>query len=136
LFPALRALGLRDEDIAAVRRSGYLQHDRRLADTVGYCRLRFRVSGRLRTVYVGKEPNRVALVKRELAALQSERLRRRELAQALRNGREVLRGIKPRMATLLEENGYHLHGCVIRKLRGSSAPPTNSQQREPGYGHR
>jgi hypothetical protein len=78
----------------------------------------------LRTVYLGREPQRVALVQRELGRLQAQRTARREQLGAVRRGREVLRRAKARLAPILAQHGYHFHGDVIRKLRGSSAPPT------------
>ena len=62
LFPALQAHGLGDDDLPVLRRNGYLQQDRRDADGDGYWRLRFRKEGRLRTVYLGREPGRLAHV--------------------------------------------------------------------------
>jgi hypothetical protein len=134
-FPALRALGLGDDDLAIVRRNGYLQQDRRACQGGGYWRLRFRKGGRLRTVYLGREPRRVDPVKRELSLLQARRTARREQVREVRQGREVLRGAKARLAPILEQYGYHFHGDVIRKLRRSSAPPTNSKNGEDEYGH-
>ena len=134
-FPALRALGLGDDDLAIVRRNGYLQQDRRAGQGVGYWRLRFRQAGRLRTVYLGRDARRVSLVQRELSTLQAKRTARREQARAVRRGRDVLRGAKARLTPILGQYGYHFHGDVIRKLRGSSAPPTVPKDGEHDYGH-
>jgi hypothetical protein len=129
-FPALTALGLEEVDLAALRRNGYLQYDRRLADGSGYWRMRFRKEGRLRTIYLGREPGVVAGVRRELSNLQAKRTAKRQQAQAVRQGREVLRRAKARLTPVLEQFGYHFHGIAIRKLRRSLAAPTVSVHME------
>jgi hypothetical protein len=89
----------------------------------------------LRTVYLGREPGRLAHVQRELGALQEKRTLKREQARAVRRGREVLRGAKARLAPVLEQFGYHFHGDAIRKLRGSSASSGVHKDGEDEYGY-
>jgi hypothetical protein len=133
-FPALVALGLGDDDLAVLRRNGYVQQDRRRADGGGYGRLRFRKEGRLRTVYLGREPGRLARVRRELRTLQATRTARREQRRAVRRRREVVRRAKARLAPVLEQFGFHFHGDLIRKLRGSSASSAVHKDGEDEYG--
>ena len=84
-FSALLALGLGDADFQLLSRQGYLEFDRRsAAGNAGCWRLRFRREGRLRTVYVGIDVQRLARARRELAAIQFDHRQRHQQTNMLR----------------------------------------------------
>jgi hypothetical protein len=116
-FATLRALGLDDDELSALRRQGYIQRDRRAGGSRTYLRLRFRVAGRMRTVYLGTDERLAANVQRELDLLQAPRRKKLQLARAVQLGRQTLRRTKLRLVPTLAELGMHYHGDTIRQRR-------------------
>lgn len=114
---ALRRLGLSDPELTALSHQGYLQRDQRLVGTRGYCRLRFRFQGRMRTVYLGTDETFIAEVRRELAALQAARNTKWQAARAVEVGRGVRQRVKLQLAPVAAQLGYHFHGAVLRKYQ-------------------
>ena len=117
-FPALCALGLENADLQLLRRQGYLEFDRRSAGgSAGCWRLRFRREGRLRTVYVGTDDQRLDRVRRELAAIQFAHRQHHQQAQMLRLAKQLLKRAKAQAAPMARQVGFHFHGRVLRRNR-------------------
>lgn len=119
-FPALRQLGLGDEELNSLRNKGYLTQDDRGHGHAGYWRLRFRHDRRTRTVYLGRDAGLVARVQQELSLLQTPFRLRRQCTLASQEGSQLLRDVKKRLGPLLQEIGFHYHGDTLRKTRGIS----------------
>jgi hypothetical protein len=79
--------------------------------------LRFRFHGRLRTVYVGRDQQRIQEVSAELESLRYRVRFGRQAERLAKAGRRTLRAAKRRVATALQELGYYYHGDAIRKSR-------------------
>lgn len=118
-YSTLRRLGLGDEELATLRRKGYLEQDDRGQGHAGYWRIRFRVGDRARTVYVGRDVDLVERVRTELQDLQKGRRRSRQLATLASDVRKNLRAAKRQLEPVLKEMGHHYHGNAIRKTRGA-----------------
>jgi hypothetical protein len=84
----------------------------------GYWRLRFRFGGRARTIYLGRDAQFVAAVRRELNELQRERNQARRITQVASDAKKMLRAAKRRLEPVLQQLGVHYHGDVMRKNRG------------------
>ncbi len=87
--PALVGLGVSSLELEVLRRSGYLERDRRRGQS--YWRLRFRHLGRLRSVYIGADTLLVDQIRYELDLLQDQHRRNQELARAVRQSKKKLR---------------------------------------------
>ena len=125
-WPALRALGLEVRELEAVGRQGYLS--RRPGGGGGdYWRLRFRLEGRLRTVYVGSDVVLVAAVRRELAELRGRRTARRRRRALVAGTQRNYRAWKRRAGVLLAPFGLHFHWNTLRKVRSRPAVEGNIQ---------
>lgn len=115
-FPALSALGLNSEQLAALAERGSLcQEDH--GGEKRYCRLRFRVGQRQQTRYVGSKQGFVAQVRRELMRLQAGGRSRRELRRLADKARRIARQKKRSLTPLLERAGLAFHGRAIRRRR-------------------
>jgi hypothetical protein len=122
-FPALRALGLRDEDLLLLASQGYLEFNRRSAAVnAGYWRLRYRREGQLRAQYIGNDIQRLARIRRELAAVQLDRRQRRRQAQTLRQARQLLKRAKATASPIALHLGWHFHGKTLRRFRKARHP--------------
>lgn len=84
----------------------------------GYWRLRFRLDGRARTVYLGRDAQLVAAVRQELNELQQERDQTRRIAHIAASAKKTLKDAKQRLEPVLQQLGFHYHGDVVRKKRG------------------
>ena len=113
----LHELSLDPEEFATLRQQGFVSCERRCGRT--YFRLRFRMpSGLQRTRYLGCDPGTAARVEDELAELQAARHVELELGKLTREANRRVRSIKEKLASRLEEAGYHFHGMAIRQQRG------------------
>ena len=117
-FPALCRLGLGPAELVALRRKGYVAQDDRGHGHDGYWRLRFRLGGRARTVYLGRDPQLVEAVRNELSLLQQQHHQERRIAKVTSEGKKVLRAAKRRLGPVLRQLGYRYHGDAMRKQRG------------------
>lgn len=80
-------------------------------------KLRFRVEGRQRVVYLGTDPARVQRIKCELEELQHRVRTARELRKLSRQAKDAMRASRRQLAPLLEQAGFHFHGIEIRETR-------------------
>ncbi len=112
-FPLLNRLALREEELEALSRQGFIRSERRGRKTI--FRLRYRVHGRQHVRYVS--PRDAAPLEAELGALQRQVRARRRLAGLAALARQALHDRKSMLAPLLEAHGYHFHGYQIRRCR-------------------
>ena len=117
----LADLGLTDQELEVLRHQGCVVAERRGRGV--YYRLRFRCAGQQRSVYLGRDPELAGRLRCKLAELQAAHRRGRRLSQMERQLRHVLRISKQRLKPLLESQGYHFHGLVIRRKRPASRRP-------------
>jgi hypothetical protein len=107
----------------ALRHQGYLtQHDP--GHGSGYWRLRFRLDGRLRAIYVGQDAELLDCVRKELRLLREGRHTLQRLVQFEKQARRVLRDAKKRLSEPLQQLGMYYHGDAIRKRRSKQAVAT------------
>ena len=115
----LTTFNLSDEELGALARQGFVSWERR--GRCMYAKLRYRVDGKQRVKYLGKEEGFVRRVEEELAVLQSTSQLDRALGRLTRDANQVLRSVRGRVESVLSDRGYVLHGRSVRKPR-----PTNS----------
>ncbi len=124
-FRALMGLGISIAELEVLRRSGYIERDRR-RNNQAYWRLRFRHCRRNRTVYIGNDLPVLEQVRLELRTLQIRRRQNRELAHAVHLAKRALSSAKAQLAPQLAGIGYRFHGHVIRKRRNGPETQTDS----------
>ena len=113
--PCLTALRLTDDDLATLRRQGFVTAEWRGNRT--YFKLRYR-RGRQQIVrYIGSDPDKAAAVQRELDHLQEERKTELELSRLTEKVKKMLRESKQVLAPLLAEESFAFHGHQIRRHR-------------------
>ena len=117
---SLYDLGLQPAELAALCSQGHLEMDTRRGGEQKIVRLRFRMGGRKRTIYVGCESTGIAKIASELAQLQAAHKQVRQLKQVTRRGRIALRAAKAKLVPLLPLVGLHYHGNVLRTARRKS----------------
>jgi hypothetical protein len=117
--PLLAKLDLNEVKLAALRRQGRVYGERRKKTTKVF-RLRFRVDGRLCTIYIGTNEKEARQLAAELREWQ--RCRRHELAgnHLRRQVNQVRRDCNRRLAQVVGTEGYRMHGSAIRKIRKRS----------------
>jgi hypothetical protein len=103
----------------ALRSQGYLTQDNRGHGHDGYWRLRFRLEGHFRTVYLGRDVELLDRVRAELGMLRQRQRARRRLFQFEKQARQGLRAAKKRLIEPLQQLGMHYHGDAIRKRRSN-----------------
>ena len=118
--PAALALIAARPDIFA--RQGYVAagYRRRGGKTFGpYYSLRYRENGQQRSIYLGRQRERVEQVRRALAVVQRPWIQRRTPNRLTRSIRASLRVHKQRLDALLRPLGLHLKVFEVRGWRGS-----------------
>jgi hypothetical protein len=115
----LGQLRLTAEDLAALRRQGAVQVERRGKKSIG--KLRFRRGGKQVVRYIGGA-TAARQVQEELTKWQAAHRKSRELLRLAATARTALRGSKKALAPHLEQIGYRFHGLAIRRRR---EPPAN-----------
>jgi hypothetical protein len=116
--PLLARLRLTRDELAALRRQGFVARERR-GERSAVFKLRFRLAGRQRVIYLGTDFEQARAVKRELAELQRGRRQSLELARLHRMVGKTVRASKTQLAPLFERDGYHFHGHAVRRRRSS-----------------
>jgi hypothetical protein len=114
-------------ELAALGRQGFVSVERP-ARGRPRAKLRFRVRGRQRVIYIGVDE---ALV----AALAAELRRRQQTRRSVRNARTVAQECRRRrrqwraeLGPQLAESGFHLHGYELRRRRPSHITPQPGEQ--------
>lgn len=118
----LAALGLKTEEIAALRQQGFVACEAR-AGRVIY-KLRFRLRGRQRVRYLGTDPARADGVERLIQAIQSGRRFKKQLRELDHEVTEKLKNLKQRLSPFLDRAGLKFHGLAIRLPRARSPETT------------
>jgi hypothetical protein len=120
---ALDQLRLSPADLAALSLRGTVRPEIGYRGFVIY-KLRFRVDGKQRVKYLGKDPDFAAAVEAELRELQFERNRRRYRRANRSAAIQSLRTFKRLVEPLLAEAGYHFHGYAIRRRKNTGQEST------------
>jgi hypothetical protein len=115
-YPALVSLGLREEELNALVRQGFLSAEKRRDAT--YYKLRFRVDGHQQVRYVKSEL--VPTIRNELTRLQTFSRCRRELRELQRASVERFKQMKAQLDAVLEGKGFRRHGYAFRKTRAKN----------------
>jgi len=137
----LVALGLSPAELFALRRQGFVAPERRRGKLT--YKLRFRLAGQQRVVYLGADEARVAEVRRAIALLQAaahaEQARRQAVQHVAQQANAALRAHRARLAPLLAAAGCHWHGRRLRKTRcrtrasPATAPPPAACRPAPDF---
>ena len=112
---ALRSIGLGDRELSLLRRTGYLEPDRRWPAHCCRWLLRFREHQSLRTIHLGNDAKLAGRVLRELSILRSTLCPRRELRRAVQQARQLLRHVKYQLTMCAPD--LDLHAKARRKSR-------------------
>jgi hypothetical protein len=119
VFPALAQLGLTDSESIALRRQGFVSRERRRGKV--HRKLRFRVDGRQRVVYIA-DAQLADAVDLDLRRLQHWVRVRRRLAELHRVAIRQRRRMKVQLLPHLVAASMHWHGYSIRKSRLQKTP--------------
>lgn len=114
-FPGLASLGLTPEAWETLVHRGNLCAESGRTGTV--YKLRYRIEGKQRSRYVGKVPEFVAQIRRELTELQADTRSRTRLRQLEEEALQCLRTTKQLLTPLLPAAGRVFHGRAIRRQR-------------------
>ena len=114
--PALATLGLSPMELAALATQGFVCAEYQGNGHV-YHKLRFRLGGRQRVRYLGKDREFIDCVRKELDGLQKSTRLRHELGRLVLAGKHTVRVAKKQMEPLLRKAGFAFHGLTIRHSR-------------------
>ena len=115
-FPIIASLGLDETELAALSCQGFVSSERRGGRT--YYKVRYRRNRRQCVKYLGRDPEKAAAVRHELAQLQADAHRWRRLSRLERETRRALRAAKRQLRPLLNGTGWEFHGlAAIRQRR-------------------
>jgi hypothetical protein len=115
--PLLSELGLSAEEIAALRRQGFVSREQRRGRTLFKLRYRMPPDGKQCVRYLGSDPSVAQAVRLELAQMQRVRKLDLELGKLRRRIPAGLRRRWKSAAPRLKPLGYHFHGFMIRQVR-------------------
>ena len=117
MSPALRCIAEHPESFA--RQGTVVAAYRKVGPrTYGpYHRLSYRVEGRQRSVYIGRDPQKVDAVRAALASLQDRRRKQREFDKLEQGVRRSLRLAKIQADMHIRTLGLRFHGFEIRGWR-------------------
>jgi hypothetical protein len=112
----IETLDLTTEEMAALRRQGFVSQEHRRGRV--FFKLRFRLSpGRQCVRYLGSDPAVAEEVRKELLEMQMARSMNRELSKLAKEAGQKLQSSKETLAPALAEAGYHFHGLSVRRKR-------------------
>jgi hypothetical protein len=106
-------LGLNAEELAALKEQGFVSCESRRGQVL--FKLRFRINGKQRACYLGKDMAVVEQTQQWLAEAQAIRKTKIKLGQLAREAGQKLRNCKKELSPLLAEAGYRFHGLSIRE---------------------
>lgn len=112
----LRLLSIGPAEQHALKQQGFVAAEYRKGRGP-YFKLRYRVNGRQRVVYLGTDARLADEIRRELAQLQADRRGYRKLACLTEEAYDVLRNSKQRLEVELSRLGLKFHGHAIRRSR-------------------
>jgi hypothetical protein len=108
-------LGFDSEALAALARSGSVHFELRGRRRIA--KLRFRISGKQVSKYLGSDLDFISQVNAELTTLQSSRRSELALHHVVAQARAAMRLSKKRLAPQLAATGLVFHGFYIRRPR-------------------
>jgi len=111
----LSALGLSDDQLTALARQGFVAAEYRGQRGATF-KLRFRFQGRQVVRYLGQDPAAARQIREAVLALQAERRDDREMQQAIREARNLLRETKRQLLPDVRREGFKFHGFAIRRV--------------------
>jgi hypothetical protein len=114
--PALRELGLRDEDLHSLRCAGFVTSMVRGRATRVYV-LRYRASGKQKKTYIGPDAAKASEIRAALEQWQQPHRASKQLRSMARAVGQKLRSARLRLAAPLAARGLYFHGQRIRRLR-------------------
>jgi hypothetical protein len=115
-FNILQALPIGSAERRALEQQGFVAAEYR--DGKGpYFKLKFRVAGRQRVLYLGADATFVDRIRRELAQLQAARRADRKLARLTKEAHGVVRRSKQQLEMHLRRAGLKFHGRAIRRSK-------------------
>jgi hypothetical protein len=117
---ALQQLNLSADKLTSLRRGGIIASELRGRTTLVY-KLRFRVKGKQRVVYLGSDPGFVAEIRTALAALQTPRRTQRRLISMSQAAGRLLQRAKHQLKPHIASSGRSFHGQAIRRRRRAAA---------------
>jgi hypothetical protein len=113
--PQLAKLNLTNAQLAALRRQGFVNQERRNGRTVYKLRLRV---GRVQIVrFLGTDRKLAESLPAELRHWQSGRRLQLEAGRLRKTLRALLRRQKRQLTSLVEQAGYRFHGRQVRRPR-------------------
>jgi hypothetical protein len=115
--PLLSGFGLSVEEIAALRRQGFVSREQRRGRTIFKLRFRMPPDGRQCVRYLGSDPDVAKAVRLELTQMQRVQNVDLELGKLRRRVPAGLRRRRKSAAPQLKPLGYHFHGFMIRQVR-------------------
>jgi hypothetical protein len=116
-------LNLTPDELTALSRQGVITSQLRGRGNRVY-KLRFRHLGRQQVRYLGSDVSWVAEVRAALLHWQTPRQLKRRLASRVKQTRDLLRSIRPRLGPLVAQAGLQFHGRTLRRVR----QPVNIQE--------
>lgn len=120
----LAALGFGNDEIAALKRQGFVSHESRGGHVI--YKLRFRLHGRQRVRYFGADAERAEQVERLLERLQRGRRIKKQLRDIRHYASKELRETKLRLKPFVENAGLIFHGLAIRRPRRVAGDTKNT----------
>jgi hypothetical protein len=123
---ALDSLQFAPNELAALRRQGFVTAEPRTANTTVF-KLRFRIEWRQRVRYLGTDAKFAAAVENELNVHRRSQRQARELRALAIQAKAMLRNGKRRLVADLDKVGYRFHGHALRRSRKPIANDTGDQ---------
>ncbi len=116
MTPHINKLDLTAEEMAALRRQGFVSRERRRGRV--FFKLRFRMPTGMQCVrYLGADPAVAEEVQTELLEVQRARHLHLQLGKLAKEAGQRLKSGKAAIAPMLAEAGYHFHGLSVRQKR-------------------
>ena len=121
--PILAQVGLTPAESTALKSQGFVSAETRGQRCTVY-KLRFRIDGRQRVLYLGTNPLVADAVRAALRSLQKARRTRRNLRALIDQANRLLRESKSQLLADAKQEGYRFHGRALRRPRRPAS--TNS----------
>lgn len=126
----LEALSLTAEELGALAQQGFVAAEHR-GQHGPFFKLRFRVQGRQRVKYLGKDAAVAEHVQREVLELQREHRLTKKMHRITIEARKILRQTKLDLQPVVAAAGLTFHGYDVRRTRargGKLAPVGATEQ--------
>lgn len=117
---------LGDEEMNALRTQGFVTAERRGSNL--YFKLRFRVHGKQRVRYLGRDATLADRIRQELDAIRAPKRILQNMHRVDQHARRLLRQMKSELSPILAVHGYRFHGMAIRKARRDELAETRKER--------